>query len=49
MEEYPVPLRAIGIKDQFGQVGKLPYLKEFYNMRTEDIVSSAKEVISLKK
>lgn len=49
IEEYPVPLRAIGIKDQFGQVGKLPYLKEFYNMRTKDIVSSTKEVISLKK
>lgn len=49
IEEYPVPLRAIGIKDKFGQVGKLPYLKEFYKMRAEDIVDSAKEVISMKK
>lgn len=49
MEEYPVPLRAIGIKDQFGQVGKLPFLKEFYKMRAEDIVNSAKELISSKK
>ena len=49
MEEFPVPLRAIGIKDQFGQVGKLPFLKEFYNMRAEDIVNAAEEVISLKK
>lgn len=49
MEEYPVPLKAIGIKDQFGQVGKLPFLKEFYKMRAEDIVNSAKELISNKK
>lgn len=49
MEEYPVPLKAIGIKDQFGQVGKLPFLKEFYKMRAEDIVNSAKELIYSKK
>lgn len=49
VEEYPVPLKAIGIKDQFGQVGKLPFLKEFYKMRAEDIVNSAKELISSKK
>ena len=49
MEEYPVPLKAIGIKDQFGQVGKLPFLKEFYKMRAEDIINSAKELISSKK
>ena len=49
MEEYPVPLKAIGIKDQFGQVGKLPFLKEFYKMRAEDIVNSIKELISSKK
>lgn len=49
IEEYPVPLRAIGINDVFGQVGKMPYLKEVYSMRAEDIVQKAKEVISLKK
>ncbi len=49
MEEYPVPLRAIGINDVFGQVGKMPYLKEVYRMRKEDIVAAAKEVVQLKK
>lgn len=49
MEEHPVPLRAIGINDVFGQVGKMPYLKEVYRMRKEDIVAAAKEVIKLKK
>ena len=49
IEECPVPLRAIGVNDQFGQVGKMPYLKEVYKMRAEDIVLKAIDVISLKK
>ena len=49
MEECPVPLRAIGVEDKFGQVGKMPYLKEQYNMRAEDIVEKALEVLALKK
>lgn len=48
-EEYPVPLRAIGVKDRFGQVGKMPFLKEEYQMRAEDIVAAVKEVLTLKK
>ncbi len=27
MEEYPVPLRAVGVKDRFGQVGKNAFPK----------------------
>ncbi len=49
MEECPVPLRAVGVKDLFGQVGKMNFLKEFYEMRAEDIVKAVKEVITLKK
>lgn len=49
MEEYPVPLRAVGVQDQFGQVGKMNYLKEVYQMRAEDIVKAVKEVLALKK
>ena len=49
IEECPVPLRAIGVNDQFGQVGKLPYLKECYKMRANDIVEKAIELIKLKK
>ena len=47
MEEYPVPLRAVGVKDRFGQVGKMPFLKEEYHMTAKDIVSAVKEVIKL--
>ena len=43
-EEYPVKMASIGVNDSFGQVGKMPYLKEVYKMRAEDIVNS---VISL--
>lgn len=49
MEECQVPLRAIGVDDRFGQVGKMPYLKEQYKMRAQDIVDKALEVMSLKK
>jgi transketolase len=48
MEECPVPLRSIGIKDKFGQVGKMDYLKKVYEMRAEDIVKSGKLVCGLK-
>lgn len=48
MEACPVPLRAIGVEDKFGQVGKMPYLKEQYKMRAEDIVEKALEVLALK-
>jgi transketolase len=43
-----VPLRSIGIKDHFGEVAKIDYLKKKYKMTAEDIVKAAKEAISLK-
>jgi transketolase len=48
IEECPVPLRSVGVKDHFGEVGKIAYLKEKYKMTAKDIVNAAKEVISLK-
>lgn len=48
IEEYPVPLRSVGINDRFGQVGKMDFLKEEYSMRAEDIVKAVKEVLKLK-
>jgi len=49
IEECPVPLKAIGIQDHFGEVGKIDFLKKKYHMTTEDIVAAAKEVISKKR
>ena len=47
-ESCPVPLRSVGIRDAFGQVGKMPYLKEIYNMTAEDIVEAVKSVLETK-
>ncbi len=47
-ENYPVPLRSVGIRDTFGQVGKMPYLKEVYKMTEKDIVSAAVSALEAK-
>ncbi len=49
IEECPVPLKAIGVQDHFGEVAKIDYLKKKYHMTAEDIVAAAKEVISKKR
>ncbi|MBO1264140.1 transketolase family protein [Proteiniclasticum sp. SCR006] len=41
-EHCPVPMKAIGIKDHFGEVGKTRFLMEKYGMTKEDIVREAK-------
>jgi transketolase len=48
IEECPVPLRSIGIKDHFGEVAMMGYLKEKYHMTSEDIVNAAMDVIKFK-
>jgi len=48
IEEHPVPLRSIGIKDHFGEVAKIDYLKKKYKMTAADIVNAVKEAVSLK-
>lgn len=48
-ENYPVYVKSIGVNDKFGQVGKIPYLKEQYNMCAEDIIEKVKEVLALKR
>lgn len=34
----PVPVLPIGIRDRFGEVGRLPYLKQIMGMTAEYIV-----------
>lgn len=41
----PTVTRFIGIKDRFGQVGKLPFLLEEYQMTANHIVAAAKDAI----
>ncbi|MDF2504723.1 transketolase C-terminal domain-containing protein [Clostridium sp.] len=49
IEENPVPVEAVGIKDHFGEVGFTPYLMDKYGMTKEHIVEAVKEVINKKQ
>lgn len=44
----PVPIESVGVKDRFGEVGKMPFLSEKFGLRTEDVVAAAKRVIARK-
>lgn len=48
-ENHPVPLRRVGVKDHFGEVGSTEYLKEKYGLKAVDIAASARSAISAKK
>ena len=39
-----IPAAAIGIRDRFGEVGKLPYLKEALGLTKEEILRKAREL-----
>lgn len=47
-EECPTIIKAVGVKDVFGQVGKMPFLMKEYEMTAEDIVKKCFEAIALK-
>lgn len=48
VEKLPMRITKIGVKDRFGEVGKMPYLKEVMGMTTEDAVEATKKAISYK-
>ena len=43
-----IPASVVGVKDRFGEVGKLPYLREVLGLRLEDIVQAARKAVSQK-
>lgn len=47
-EECPVPMGYIGIDDQFGEVGDLPFLLKRFKMTAEDIAEKAIATIAKK-
>lgn len=47
--ERPTVMRAVGIDNAFGEVGKIPYLKKRYHMTKEDILSACREVMEKKE
>ncbi len=48
-EEYPVPVKRIGIEDKFGKSGKPNELLKLYGLTAEDIAIKAKNVMALKR
>jgi len=48
LAEEKIPVCAVGVPDRFGEVGKIPYLREVMGMTTEDIVAGARKALALK-
>ena len=44
----PVPVTKVGVQDRWGEVGKLPYLREVMHMTLEDILQAARDAVALK-
>jgi transketolase len=48
-EEWPVPVKRVGIEDKFGKSGKPELLLEMYGLTAENIVIKSKIAMALKK
>jgi len=44
-EEYPAPLKRVGIQDRFGEVGEMAYLRKQMEIDTENIVEAAMQLV----
>lgn len=47
-EACPTPVKRVGVKDHFGEVGFTPFLQEKYGLMASDIVEAAKKAIAMK-
>lgn len=47
-ENYPVPMRRVGVQDHFGEVGLTDFLLEKYHMTAQDIYENAIDLLNLK-
>lgn len=43
-----IPVRAVGVEDRFGEVGKLPYLREAMGLTKEHVIEAAMEAVRTK-
>ena len=48
-ENYPVPVRSVAVKEQFGEVGKVAYLRKALHLDEDDVIAAIKSVLSAKK
>ena len=44
-----IPVRAVGVEDRFGEVGKLPYLREAMGLTKEHVIEAAKEAVRTRR
>jgi len=48
VEEYPVPMKRVGMRDAFGQSGEADELVDFYKLNAQGIQDAAAEVLKRK-
>ena len=48
-ENRPVPLRRVGVRDHFGEVGLTEFLKEKYGLTAKDIAAAARSAVAANK
>ncbi|MHB9093784.1 MAG: transketolase family protein [Eubacteriales bacterium] len=47
-ENAPVPLERVGVNDLFGEVGPVDYLKDRFNLTSDEIIKRVKKVLAKK-
>ena len=45
-ECFPVPVKCVAVNDEFGQVGNLQYLKNYYGLTSDHIVNDVLDLIN---
>jgi len=45
VENIPIPMERIGVKDMFGEVGPVDYLKERFELTANDIVKKVEKIL----
>ena len=48
LAQEKIPVSAVGVQDRFGEVGKLPYLRQAMGLTKEDILAAARKAAALK-
>ncbi|MFA6865950.1 MAG: transketolase C-terminal domain-containing protein [Clostridia bacterium] len=48
IENYPIPVQMVGVRDKFGEVGKMDYLEKAFHLAVEDIVDAVEKAIKRK-
>lgn len=47
VEHDPVPMRRVGVKERYGQVGTQEFLQQEYGLTADSIITAAKELLAL--